>query len=63
VTHKGFLDIDVKDWRETGLDRPSTIRLSRLVTVEKAILHVRIGQLSDDDASRVRFLWNEKFRL
>lgn len=63
VPHRGLLDVAVGDWREAGLDKPSTIRLSRLVTVEKTILKLRIGKLSANDARRVRNLWNEKFRL
>jgi mRNA interferase MazF len=61
--HRGFLDLPVNAWQAAGLDKPSTIRLSRLVTVEKRILKVRIGRLSDDDLDRVRRVWNEKFRL
>ena len=57
------IDVQVDQWREAGLDRSSTIRLSRLVTVEKSILTRRIGKLSLADASRVRTLWNEKFHL
>ncbi|MBM4043953.1 MAG: type II toxin-antitoxin system PemK/MazF family toxin [Planctomycetes bacterium] len=63
VPHRGFLDLQINDWRQAGLEKPSTIRLSRLVTVEKAILKVRIGELSPNDLTRVRTLWNEKFRL
>ena len=56
VPHRGFLDLEVSDWRAAGLEKPSTIRLSRLVTIEKPILKVRIGQLGarPDDARRVR---------
>ncbi len=63
IPHRGFLDLQIKGWQEAGLDKPSTIRLSRLVTVEKTILKVRIGQLSNEDVGRVRKSWNEKFRL
>jgi mRNA interferase MazF len=63
IRHRGFLDVQVGDWREAGLDKPSTIRLSRLVTVEKSILKLRIGRLTAEDADRVRGLWNDKFRL
>ena len=63
VPHRGFLDVQVSRWQEAGLDRPSTIRLARLVTVEKPILKLRIGRLTAEDANRVRTLWNEKFRL
>jgi mRNA interferase MazF len=61
--HRGFLDAEIVDWRQAGLDKPSTIRLSRLITVEKPILKVRIGKLTANDAERVRTLWNGKFRL
>jgi mRNA interferase MazF len=63
ISHRGFLDVQVGDWRAAGLDKPSTIRLSRLVTVEKSILKTRIGKLAAADAHRVKTLWNEKFRL
>jgi mRNA interferase MazF len=63
VPHRGFLDLPVTHWQEAGLEKPSTIRLSRLVTVEKPLLKVRIGRLVDQDLDRVRTLWNEKFRL
>jgi len=63
VPHRDFLDLPVTHWQEAGLEKPSTIRLSRLVTVEKPILRLRIGKLARDDLNRVRTLWNEKFRL
>jgi mRNA interferase MazF len=63
VPHHGFLDLPVTNWQEAGLEKPSTIRLSRLVTVEKPLLRVRIGKLAREDLNRVRTLWNEKFRL
>ena len=63
VPYTGFLDVAVKYWREAGLEKPSTIRLSRLVTVEKSILRVHIGNLAADDLDQVRTLWNDKFRL
>jgi hypothetical protein len=50
-------------WQEAGLEKPSTIRLSRLVTMEKSILKICIGRLAPSDLDQVRMLWNEKFRL
>jgi mRNA interferase MazF len=61
--HFGFLDYAASDWESAGLDRPSTIRLSRLVTIEKTLLRARIGQLAAGDHDPVRMSWNEKFRL
>src|SRR3989338_1975131 len=63
VPHRGFLDLQVTNWREAGLEKPSTIRLSRLVTAEKPLLRLRIGRLDREDLDRVRTLWNKKFRL
>ncbi len=63
ISHSGFLDLPVTNWQEAGLEKPSTIRLSRLVTVDKPLLRVRIGRLAREDLDRVRTLWNEKFRL
>ena len=63
VPHRGFLDLPLNHWQEAGLEKPSTIRLSRLVTVEKQILKLHIGRLAADDLNHVRSLWNEKFRL
>ena len=63
VPHRSFLDLPVAAWQEAGLEKPSTVRLSRLVTVEKAILKVRLGKLNQYDLGRVRTLWNGKFRL
>lgn len=63
VPHCGLLDLAVQGWREAGLEKPSTIRLARLVTLEKSILRLRVGRLSASDRDRVRTLWNDKFRL
>jgi mRNA interferase MazF len=56
IPHRGFLDVPVIRWREAGLDKPSTIRLSRLVTVERPVLKVRIRRLITEDVDRVRAL-------
>ena len=63
VPHQGFLDLALSRWQEAGLEKPSTIRLSRVVTIEKSLLKVRIGKLSNEDLSLVRKTWNEEFRL
>ncbi len=63
IAHRGFLDLPVTHWQEAGLDKPSTIRLVRLITVEKQILKLRIGRLATEDGNRIRSLWNEKFRM
>lgn len=58
VPHQGLLDLRITYWREAGLEKASTIRLSRLVTVEKNLLRLRIGKLVEEDLAIVspRFL-------
>ncbi|MFM8805087.1 MAG: type II toxin-antitoxin system PemK/MazF family toxin [Planctomycetia bacterium] len=63
MPHFEPLDYAPADWQQAGLDRPSTIRITRLVTIEKSVLRARIGQLSEADGAAVKTLWNQKFRL
>lgn len=63
ISHIGFLDLQIIDWQIAGLVRPSTVRLSRLVTLEKSLLKMRLGRLSSEDMDRVRTNWNERFRM
>ena len=59
VAHCGLFDVNVVHWRQAGLEKPSTIRLSRVVTVEKALLKVCIGKLSSDDLNVVPSALND----
>jgi mRNA-degrading endonuclease toxin of MazEF toxin-antitoxin module len=61
--HAGKLDVPVADWAAAGLARPSVIRLNRLVTAEKTLLAVRLGELSDVDKQQVRSTWNSNMSL
>jgi mRNA interferase MazF len=63
VPYKEFLDFSLVGWREAGLEKPSTIRLSRLVTLDKSLFKTRIGRLTEEDLVQARRLWNEEFRL
>jgi mRNA interferase MazF len=49
---------DVRDtalrlWAEAGLPRPSTVRLTKLATVDRRLVHHRIGRLQQEDAQNV----------
>lgn len=63
VPHQGAFDLPVDHWQKAGLEKPSTIRLARLVTVQKSLLKIRIGRLDSIDLERVRRKWNEEFKL
>ena len=63
VPHTGLLDVPATQWREAGLEKPSVIRLTRLVTAEKTLLKLKIGELSSVDLQSVRLAWNQHMRL
>ncbi len=49
-------ELEIKDWKAAGLSKPSTIRCSKLMSIDIgrfAILE-RIGRLSDMDTARLR---------
>jgi mRNA interferase MazF len=63
VSRSGPLDIQLADWQQTGLAKPSIARINRLVTAEKVILGRRLGQLSARDSLAVKTAWNQHMIL
>ncbi|MDH7504005.1 MAG: type II toxin-antitoxin system PemK/MazF family toxin [Verrucomicrobiota bacterium] len=63
VPHIGLLDVPVTRWHEAGLEKPSVVRLTRLVTAEKTLLKLKIGELSSVGLQSVRMAWNQHLRL
>jgi mRNA interferase MazF len=55
TTHspREFSDVVIKFWAEIGLPRASTIRLTKLVTVDRRLVHHKIGKLHSADANAV----------
>ncbi|XWK90777.1 MAG: type II toxin-antitoxin system PemK/MazF family toxin [Phormidium sp.] len=51
-------DVSLNDWSESGLRVASTVRLSRLDCLEKSLLIVKIGQVSETDAQKLQEVWN-----
>jgi hypothetical protein len=46
-------DIALQDWAEAGLPKASTVRFTKLATVDRRLIHHRIGQLQSGDAQAV----------
>jgi mRNA interferase MazF len=46
-------DVAMKHWSETGLPRASTIRLTKLVTLDHRLVHHKIGRLHPEDGTMV----------
>ena len=63
VLYSGPLDVALTQWKQAGLERPSVVRLTRLVTAEKTLLRTKIGSLTSGDLEAVRDAWNQHMRL
>jgi mRNA-degrading endonuclease toxin of MazEF toxin-antitoxin module len=46
-------DCPLRDWRSIGLRHPSTVRISKILAVDKAIIKRPLGLLSTPDLARV----------
>jgi mRNA interferase MazF len=51
-------DVLLADWTSAGLRVPSTVRLSRLDSLEQARLIHKIGAISTPDAHQVKLVWS-----
>jgi mRNA interferase MazF len=63
VFYSGRLDVDLRDWRLAGLEKPSVARLNRLVTAEKSFLTKYLGRLASADATAIKAAWNQNMML
>jgi mRNA interferase MazF len=52
-------DILLKDWANSGLRVPFTVRLSRLDCLEKTLLLAQLGRISNEDDSRRLEAWDD----
>ena len=46
-------DVELANWKHAGLPKASTVRLTKLATVDRRLIHHRIGRLEPDDARLV----------
>jgi len=52
-------DIALTYWAEIGLPRASTIRLTKLATIDQRLVHHRIGHLHSKDVQIVAHAWQQ----
>ena len=57
------MDIKVESSKENGLKRTSLIRLSKLATIDKALVIGRLGNLSNEDLATVDNKLSKLFKL
>ncbi|WP_339383704.1 type II toxin-antitoxin system PemK/MazF family toxin [Tychonema sp. LEGE 07196] len=47
-------DVEIQQWQQAGLKRPSVVRLHKLNTLQKSLVERRLGILTPDDLAQVR---------
>ena len=50
-------DYKLRDWANSGLLRPSWVRLAKIVCLDKTDITRRLGQLTDHDKKMLTTLW------
>ncbi len=50
-------DVELADWRSSGLRQASTVRLSRLDSLEQSLLIGRVGVVSTSDGETINRTW------
>jgi mRNA interferase MazF len=56
-------DVSLEQWKESGLRKQSTVRLSRLDCLKSSLLYHKFGHLSNSDAAMVKQVWQESIQL
>jgi mRNA interferase MazF len=52
-------DVPLKFWSEIGLPRATTVRMSKLATIDRRLIHHKIGRLHADDGQTVAQAWQQ----
>jgi mRNA interferase MazF len=58
-TTQTAFDVEIIEWQQAGLMRPSIVRLHKLNTVEKRLLERQLGTLQSNDWEKVRHHINQ----
>lgn len=61
TTHlpRGPSDVAPNHWAEIGLPRASTVRLTKLATIDRRLVHHDIGRLHPEDGRTVAEAWQQ----
>lgn len=52
-------DVALTHWAEIGLPRASTVRLTKLATIDPRLVHHNIGHLHSEDSRTVAHAWQQ----
>jgi mRNA interferase MazF len=66
ITSKIYLttfDIDVLDWAESGLKLPSVVRVHKIATLEKSLVELKLGSVSNEVKNAVTSIFTALPRI
>jgi mRNA interferase MazF len=52
-------DIELKQWDTFGLRLPSVVRVHKIASVEKTMIGLKLGEVSDDIKSQIRNIFRK----
>jgi mRNA interferase MazF len=55
-------DVALNNWADSGLRLPSTVRLSRLDSLEKTLLRNKLGKVSQQDSWQLINIWEQHIK-
>ena len=55
-------EYQLKDWKQAGLDKPTVVRMSKYVVVNKNEIKSVVGHLSDEDIENIKNLLNTPYK-
>ncbi len=56
-------DVIIDDWQNAGLLAPTVVRIHKVATIEKRLVHRQLGSLQPADRTAVAEVLSEVFRL
>jgi mRNA interferase MazF len=59
--HRTPCDVSLTDWQGAGLLAPSTVRLHKLATLEKGLVHRALGTLQPADRTAIAAVLRQTF--
>ena len=59
---RSLTNVELKEWKASGLRVASTVRLSRLDCLESSLLLGKVGQILPSDAKVVKDVWDLRIK-
>ena len=58
---KSSFDVNIINWKSTGLLMPSVCRVNKITTLEKKLIDKKLGKLNENDLKAIKVKFNNLF--